>query len=313
VSASARDLRAFGTDCRVSVVDRDERRAAERLADAVAELERLEQAWSRFRPDSELSAINRAAGRPVVVSDLTFEVVAMAARARRLTGGRFDATILDALEAAGYDRSFEQIGPVVQPSTGRVATVGRGRLVLDPDRRAVTVAPGHRLDLGGIGKGHAADLVAGHLVLGGALGACVDLGGDVRVVGTAPEGPSWPVAVRHPVAGRGDLGIIDVAEGGIATSSRLRRRWVDTAGSEGHHLIDPSTGRPSTSDLVAVTVVAGEAAWAEVFAKAALLAGSVDGIEMLAEADLAALVVTEAGDVLTAGPMDLFLRSDVTA
>ena len=96
----------------------------------------------------------------------------------------------------------------------------------------------------------------------------------------------------------------------MAASSRLRRRWTTGAGPA-HHLIDPATGAPSTSALVAVTVLAADAVWAEVFAKAALLAGDAAGIALLAQADLAALLVTEDATVLTAGPIDRFLRPSV--
>ena len=311
---TTRALRALGSECRLTVVVGDHDDPDSAFGEAVSHLEHLEQSWSRFRPDSELSVLNRAGGVPVVVTEETFSVVAMAVQAGELTEGRFDVTVLDALEAAGYDRSFEFLDPVADPgrrSRGRVWWVlgscgnGSGSMPLlgpSPSREGV------RIDLGGIGKGRAADLVCDRLLGLGALGVCVDLGGDVRVAGSPPEGLAWPVSVADPAGADVDLAVVDLLDGGVATSSRLRRRWSGADGREAHHLIDPATGRPARSDLVAVTVLAATTAWADVYAKAALLAGSAEGVAMIAEAGLSALLVTADGEVLTAGAIDRHLR-----
>ena len=312
---TTRALRALGSECRLTVVLGDHDDPDSALGEAVRHLEHLEQSWSRFRPDSELSVLNRAGGVPVVVTEETYSVIAMAVQAGELTEGRFDATLLDALEAAGYDRSFELLDPAAKPGreeqgTGVAGSRGaRPRVGLDAASRTVTLAEGVRIDLGGIGKGRAADLVSDRLLALGALGVCVDLGGDVRVAGSPPEGLAWPISVADPAGADVDLAVVDLLDGGVATSSRLRRRWAGADGRDAHHLIDPATGRPARSDLVAVTVLAATTAWADVYAKAALLAGSAEGVAMIAEAGLSALLVTADGHVLTAGAIDRHLRS----
>ena len=312
---TTRGLRALGSECRVTVVVADHDDADAVLGEALTHLEHLEQTWSRFRPDSELSGLNRAGGAPVVVSEETFSVIAMAVQANELTAGRFDATLLGALEAAGYDRSFELLDAAPNPGRpeqwpGVAGTRGpRPRVGLDATSRTVTLAEGVRIDLGGIGKGRAADLVCEKALALGALGACVDLGGDVRVAGIPPEGRTWAISVADPRCPDVDLAVVDLLDGGVATSSRLRRRWPGADGRDAHHLIDPATSRPAGSDLVAVTVLAAMTAWADVFAKAALLAGSAEGVAMIAEAGLSALLVTADGDTLTAGAIDRHLRS----
>ena len=152
-------------------------------------------------------------------------------------------------------------------------------------------------DPGGIGKGLAADLVAGELIARGAVGACVNIGGDLRVTGTPPHAGGWRIAIDDPLGGRHappPLAVVELAEGGVATSSRLKRRWRGRDGEARHHLIDPLTGTTACTTVLTASVVASEAWRAEVLAKAAFLA---DGsrLALLEHLDVAALVLTTDG------------------
>jgi thiamine biosynthesis lipoprotein len=278
------------------------------LDDARQELERLEALWSRFRPTSELARLNRD-GRASDLDPDTFALLAGALDAWRLTDARFDPTVLDALVAAGYDRSFEELataGPHRHdpPPDLPPGPVG---IELDADRRAVTLPAGVHLDLGGIGKGRAADLVSARLLGQGLAGACVNLGGDVRMRGAAPDG-AWVVAVEDPFDAAADLTCVVLEDGAVATSSRTRRRWQHE-GVEAHHLIDPATGRPAARGIAAVTVVAADAQWAEVLAKAAFVAGREEGLDLITGAGAAGLIVTDEHDVLRTEGFAAFERS----
>ena len=158
----------------------------------------MERRWSRFLPTSELSRLNAAAGKPVIVSADTFSVIKSAVDAWEQTDGCFDPTIHDALCAIGYDRTFAEVAPAPRPGDG-AAPPGCADIELDPHLCAVRLPDGVRLDLGGIAKGAAADLVVSRLLDAGADGACVNIGGDIRVEGTAPTDAGW---------------IIDIAFGG---------------------------------------------------------------------------------------------------
>jgi thiamine biosynthesis lipoprotein len=136
----------------------------------------------------------------------------------------------------------------------------------------VTLPAGVRFDSGGIGKGLAADLVAQRLVDVGAMGALVNLGGDLRAIGAPPVSDGWVVGVADPVDPNMELFRIGLRAGAVATTSSLKRRWMTTSG-ETHHLIDPATGQPAVSDVVGVTVVAQEAWWAEAVTKALFIRG----------------------------------------
>lgn len=268
------------------------------------EIERLEAHWSRFRAASELSRLNAAEGRSVAVSADTFEVITRACDAWRETAGLFDPTVLDAVVAAGYDRDFEQLEMAPPRAIAPTATPGCGDVELDPLVRAVRLPPGVHLDLGGIGKGFAADLVATMLLAEGAEGVCVNLGGDLRVAGVGPEAGIWCVDVDDPLA-TGALGSLRLASGGVATSTRLRRAWQRPDGGA-HHLIDPRTGDSARTGLASVTVLAAETWWAEVLAKSAFVAGPLDGAALLAECGVTGMLVHDDGRVEDLPGLDAF-------
>jgi len=305
----------MGTTAHLVVVDGDPG-----LADrAVGELEDLEARWSRFRPDSEISRLNERPGIPVVVSPATFELVERAVEGRRLTGGRFDPTLLPELRAAGYDRSFELVGPgpgatgsaevAASPCVGLRRSDGSGSepIHLDPIARTVQLGPGVELDPGGNGKGLAADLVADALLARGARGALVNLGGDLRAVGSAPEGDGWVVAVADPTDPDRIVATVALAAGAVASTWRTKRTWAGPGGTARHHLIDPATGLPAASGLAGVTILTALGWQAEVLAKAAFLAGPVEGAALLATNGAAGLLFADDGTTSEAGAWAQFL------
>jgi thiamine biosynthesis lipoprotein len=262
---------------------------------------RCERRWSRFRPSSELSRLNAASGQMVVLEPDTYELVAAAVRCWHLTSGRFDPTVERAMSAAGYDRTFEEASRSASPSAPSPGCAG---IELDDDLGAVGLPADVRLDLGGIAKGHAADLAATAMIAAGAEGALADLGGDVACTGRA-EGEGWAVGVEDPFVPGAVAEVLHLTAGAVATSSVLRRRWLD--GSRPlHHLIDPRTGEPSRSDLAAVTIVAATASWAEVLAKATLIGGVADAPRAVAGAGATGLAFTVAGDVIALPGLERF-------
>lgn len=264
-----RAFRSMGTDVEVLLDGVNEVDALAAFSWAQWEFGRLEAMFSRFRDDSELSRLN--ADGEIDASPEMLAVVAAALRARERTGGRFDPTVHDALVAAGYDRTFELVAERTVRTAASPGPAG-GAVRIDGER--IELAPGVRLDLGGIVKGYAADRVAAELV---PVGAClVNAGGDVAVRGVPSLG-AWGVAVETP-DGSTTLALV---AGGLATSGADRRRWRTEEG-ERHHLIDPRTGRSADSDVLRVTAAAGSAVEAEVLAKAFFLAGERAGA---AEAD----------------------------
>ncbi len=298
-------FRAMGTQCAVSVTaGRDDALRARRAMDAGrAEVVACERALSRFDPDSDLMRLNGAGGGWVTVGERLLAALRAALQARTDTAGRFDPTILPALVAAGYDRSFEQLTPRA-PHVARSWHAG-AQIELDVGGGRARVEAGAAADLGGIGKGFSAvrALEAMRVAWPQLSGGLVDLGGDIAVWGTSPEAARWRLGVADPRVPGASLGMLRIAAGGVATSGRDRRRF-GLAG-ELHHLIDPGTGAPARGGPLAVTVVAADAAAAEAHATALAVTPARAARAYVAERPgLGALVVPDTGAPIVAGEIE---------
>jgi thiamine biosynthesis lipoprotein len=277
----------------VGVADRELVRAAGLVPRLVAEWERR---FSRFRPDSQLSRLNAANGEPFNADDSFLDLLETAVRAVRRTSGRFDPSVLPALEALGYDRGIDQLKatpppsiPVPEPLPG--AGVSAWDLVqIDRGKGQITLPPGMRIDLGGIAKGAFADLLAAEFAAW--PGGSVDAGGDLVVWGETPDGTCWTIGIEDPSHPDRDSIVIQLPESfrvGIATSGTHRRRW--RAGDRAlHHLIDPRTGLPVSGGTRSVTALAPTATAAEIAAKAVLIAANAPPLVDLFGASVTALL-----------------------
>lgn len=211
--------------------------------------EERDAVFSRFRPESELNAVNAGRGGRLV-SPLFARMVEAALRAREQTGGLVDPTLGAALEAAGYDRDFAALAPVREPA-GHAGSAGTVELY----GRVLVLGAGVRLDLNGVVKAAAVDDALGLLRGPGFVSAGGDLATGEEVDVALPGG-----------------GAVRLVAGGLATSGRTKRRWLRN-GAEQHHLIDPSTGRPAITPWDEVTVCGSTCLAADVAAKAAFLLG----------------------------------------
>jgi FAD:protein FMN transferase len=253
-------FRALGTTVRVYAEARD---AAALVSRARAIVEDYDRRLSRFRPDSELCALNADPRARVPASGLLRDAVRAALWAAERSGGLVDPTLLDHLERAGYRTTMEPTGAARVPAgvarPARPDPAARWRAIRVEDD-AIVRPPGLRLDLGGSGKGHVADLVAE--TLAPARRWAIDCGGDVRVGGEVEQ----TIVVAHPLGG--EAGRFQMTNGAVATSAVHARAWEG-----GHHLIDPATGAPAWTGVVQATASAPTTLEAETRAKMALLGG----------------------------------------
>ncbi len=262
-------FRVMASDAHVILVD-----PAQGAEDyARSRLEELERRWSRFLPGSDISRLNTTPEALVLVSSDTIALLATMKQAWRLSDGRYDPTMLFAINAIGYSTSIDGSGKTSRMAGSPACGYTIADVQIDPAASAVIVPAGVGLDPGGIGKGLAADMVVTELLGDGTGGALVSVGGDLAAAGAPPTAAGWYVAVEHPLDSSRDLITLALDVGGVATSSTLSRSWIRD-GSRRHHVIDPVTQMCATTDLAAVTVIA-RAGWeAEVHATAALLCGA---------------------------------------
>jgi thiamine biosynthesis lipoprotein len=260
----------MGSPLRLTVIDPGPEDAWGAVVDEFAA---ADLALSRFRDDAELVALDRSAGtrQEVLVTRRLERAIVAAERARRVTGGRFEPRILEDLERIG-----ERGADVVAEPMGRAADRSWLTDPIVARRRRGYLTLDRPIDLGGIGKGLALRWAARRLDRYLIDGFLLDAGGDIVVRGDAPEGGPWQIGIEDPLAAEdGPLAVVRLKAGAVATSSIRRRRWRHAGGSV-HHLIDPTTGRPAWSGLLAVTVAGGDPAWAEVWSKTLFICGRGD-------------------------------------
>ena len=294
------DLRidCFGDTVEVAVLSRDGGAARHALAEAELRLRRWHDRLTRFEPGSELSRLNADPRPRVPASDTVLALAAAVPVAGELSGGLVDATLLRALERAGYDRSRHGLPPAPAGQPRRQARpagpspASRWRLVrADLSDGSVVRPPGVALDSGGLAMGLAADDVA--RALSGFARFSVDCAGDLRVGGADPR--TWRVDVADPDGGA-PVAVLAVLNGtAVATSGITRRTWR-RGGGGAHHLLDPATGEPAFTGVVQATALAPTGLEAEVRAKTALLSGPRHGPAHLPHGGV---LVLESGQVVT--------------
>jgi len=299
-----RQFHAMGTEVELSLWNPSEQKAGNALRTAERFFHQTEARLSRFRSHSELSQLNQAGGRPFRASQVLFELVQSALAWREVTDGIFDPTLLNALVAWGYDRTFADVLASQSDENGTGATDASFDLTVSPtgtplsaadaiqlgDRRQITLPAGVGLDLGGIAKGWTIQQAAYRL---GMWGPClVDAGGDIACIGEPPNGP-WLVTVADPLTPERDVAVLRLTNQSVATSSWVYRRWVH-AGKPAHHLIDPRTGAPADTNIVSATVVGKCLPDVEIHAKTALILGEKAGLAYLNQLPgIYAILVTE--------------------
>jgi len=237
-------------------------------------IELFDQSCNRFRPESEVSRLNRADGATLPASPTLELAVAAALDAGEATEGLCDPTVLPALLSLGYDRDYDDLAQRGDFTPGPATPApGLGAITLDRDQHTVRLAPGCQIDLGASAKALVADLVADELAARG--GVVVEIGGDVAVRGRGPEGP-WVIGVADTLAISGTEPRISLSAGGVATSSSTTRVWR-AGGRTVNHIIDPRTGACADGPYATAAVSAASCVAANAFATAALLWGEDAG------------------------------------
>lgn len=291
-------FRGMGTNVVVEVVGG----SPGHLALARDRLAFLEARWSRFRPSSDLSRLNRAEGEPTPVDTSTIRLLEAMVHAFTLTDGAFDPTLLAPLVRLGYDASVHDPSAVTELPPG-VQSRGFVRgLVIDVNESTARLPLGTAVDAGGIGKGLAADIVAEQLIDGGASGAMIDIGHDVRVVGDGPHDGCWLVNVDAALQPEVPVATVRLCDGALGSSGTLRRTWMTADGHPAHHVLDPATTRPLLTGFDAAvhsTVLAPTAVAAEMHSTLALVRGARRALPRLDEEGMPARVVDGEGRTYT--------------
>ena len=247
------------------------------LADRAIEIvHMLDSLFSMYAEGSDIYRLNRAGGEFVQVSSYTIDVVSEALILRQITNNAFDITI--GAVTALWEFTEGAVPPGEAELAAALETVGTDIII--EGNRIRLVHPEAQIDLGSIGKGFAADIVADFLRKEG-VSAIVNLGGDVVTVGEKPDGTPWAVGIQAPFAQHNDIiGVVDIWESSIV-SSGIYQRFFYHEDIFYHHTLDPATGFPTVTDVVSVSVIAPYAAWGEGISTAVFVLGADAGMALV--------------------------------
>ncbi|MEM1485959.1 FAD:protein FMN transferase [Oscillospiraceae bacterium PP1C4] len=280
IRTSVAESLSFGmnTEITYKVFGKNAQRA---LNSGKAEIMRLENTLSRFVPQSEISTVNKSAGKNCEnLSSDTFKVLAQAVELSKITQGLFDVTIGPLVDLWNYKYASEV--PAEAKIHEAIHFVDYRDLVLNPRKRTAGLrCSGQSIDLGGIGKGFASDRLIEILKNYGITSAFTNIGGNVSTLGNKPDGSPWCVGIRHPRDENSLIGAVTVGGKSVVTSGDYERYFIDCDGKRRHHILDPTTGYPAESGLISVTIIADSAMTADALSTGVFVAGLEKGLLIL--------------------------------
>ena len=280
---------------------------------AVSRVNQLEGLLSRTRTGSEVSALYRNAPNAVPVSEDTLRILRLAQDWHQKTSGAFDVTIAPVTTAWGFGGSGEYQVPSPEKLEQLLPLVD-GSSVLLTKTTAALPKKGMEIDLGGIAKGYAGAQAEQILREHGIEHALLDLGRNITVIGTKPDGKPWRIAVQDPADPNGAVGILSLQDCSAVTSGGYQR-YFEQDGVVYHHIIDPRTGYPANSGLLSATVVCANSALADLLSTAVFVLGEQTALDLWrSEGRFELVLVTEDGRVVvTAGLSDFFEPSETAS
>ncbi|MDP4084291.1 MAG: FAD:protein FMN transferase [Bacillota bacterium] len=258
--------------------------AEEKIERAFDAFRMVEQACSRFSPESELMKACQTTQSPVPISPLLFEPLKFALEMAKFTNGEFDPTVGKVMEKHGFNRHYLTGAYMETPSNDSVSYLD---IVLDEQCHTLYLNKPLVIDLGAVAKGFAIDLAANELK--GFEGFIVNAGGDLFVGGVDESGGPWRIGIQHPAKKEHIIHVLELSNQAICTSGSYERRNANNP--KIHHIINPKT-KESPNDWVSCSVIAPFAMMADAFSTTVFLLGRKDGKKIIEEMDIEALCIT---------------------
>ncbi len=280
------------TVCTITVVSPSKKQAGEAIEAGFASIEKLEHILDFFSDESEITAINMAAGKgPVRVRRETLDVIQRSVKVAEYTNGAFDPTVGPLMELWGF--SGPSSGSVSIPDAEAIryvtGLVDFKKMSINASASEVSLAEkGMKLDLGGLAKGYAADMAIDAIKAKGIKSALVAIAGDIKGFGLRPDLKPWKVGIQNPRVksievpdgdGNTIIATLDLKEEAISTSGDYQRFFIRD-GERYHHILDPETGFPA-SGVISVTVIAPYGYMADGLSTGIFILGREKGIKLL--------------------------------
>lgn len=261
-------------------------------------IETAESLWSVTDQASEIHQANHSGGQPVSVSEETAALISFALEMAKQTNGALDPTIYPVLMAWGFTTDSKQV-PSQQQIDTLLEQVDYTKIQLEGT--TLTVPEGMQWDLGAVGKGYTADLVAEVLRKHGITSALISLGGNIHAIGSKPDGSDWRIGIRAPWES-GNLGILKISDAAVVTSGGYENYFEDDAGNVYWHILNPATGYPADSGVQSMLIVGPEGKRCDALSTALFVMGPEEaeaywrkngGFEMLMVTDEHEILLTE--------------------
>ncbi|KUY13931.1 thiamine biosynthesis protein ApbE [Elizabethkingia miricola] len=270
----------MGSRFQITLVDKDSISAERNIDKAIAEITRIENLISEWRPETQISQVNQNAGiKPIKVDKEVFDLTKKSLYFSKLTDGAFDISIVAMDKIWKFDDSMNEL-PSEQAIKESVRNVGYQNIILDSTNSTIFLKnPGMKIGFGSIGKGYAADKTRDLMKSMGVKAGIIDASGDISTWGTQPNGKPWAIGINNPFNDHKMAAILYFKENAVTTSGSYEK-YAEIHGKRYSHIMNPKTGYPSTG-LTSVTITGPNATMANGFSTSVMVLGEKDGLKLL--------------------------------
>ncbi|MCT3804758.1 FAD:protein FMN transferase [Elizabethkingia anophelis] len=288
----------MGSRFQITLVDKDSISAEQNIDKAVAEITRIENVISEWRPETQISQVNQNAGiKPIKVDREVFDLTKKGLYFSKLTDGAFDISIVAMDKIWKFDDSMDEL-PSEQAIKESVRNVGYQNIILDSTNSTIFLRnPGMKIGFGSIGKGYAADKTRDLMKSMGVKAGIIDASGDISTWGTQPDGKLWAIGINNPFNDHKMAAILYFKENSVTTSGSYEK-YAEIHGKRYSHIMNPKTGYPSTG-LTSVTITGPNATMANGFSTSVMVLGEKEGLKLLKQfPEYHYLLITDKGKIV---------------
>ena len=288
----------MGSRFQITLVDKDSISAERNIDKAIAEITRIENLISEWRPETQISQVNQNAGiKPIKVDKEVFDLTKKGLYFSKLTDGAFDISIVAMDKIWKFDDSMNEL-PSEQAIKESVRNVGYQNIILDSTNSTIFLKnPGMKIGFGSIGKGYAADKTRDLMKSMGVKAGIIDASGDISTWGTQPDGKPWAIGINNPFNDHKMAAILYFKENAVTTSGSYEK-YAEIHGKRYSHIMNPKTGYPSTG-LTSVTITGPNATMANGFSTSVMVLGEKDGLKLLKPfPEYHYLLITDKGKII---------------
>lgn len=288
----------MGSRFQITLVDKDSISAEQNIDKAVAEITRIENLISEWRPETQISQVNQNAGiKPIKVDREVFDLTKKGLYFSKLTDGAFDISIVAMDKIWKFDDSMDEL-PSEQAIKESVRNVGYQNIILDSTNSTIFLRnPGMKIGFGSIGKGYAADKTRDLMKSMGVKAGIIDASGDISTWGTQPDGKLWAIGINNPFNDHKMAAILYFKENSVTTSGSYEK-YAEIHGKRYSHIMNPKTGYPSTG-ITSVTITGPNATMANGFSTSVMVLGEKEGLKLLKQfPEYHYLLITDKGKIV---------------